>query len=148
MLINGGNRMNNKTLFIIILLLFGLTAYAASAEHSFSDCLRDCSEYFSSQTVSLSSVNLTTKRQILGLNKENLCQYKEIVSSDNSVYTVNCKFTKTQRKSLAKILDEFDKNPENDKMDFNDFSQVQSSSVYEAWSNYLQDPSVCEITTN
>lgn len=140
--------MSIKEFLICSVVIAGLTGFALAENRTFSDCLKDCSEYFSSQTVSLSSVNLTTKRQILGLDKEKLCQYKETVSSQNSVYNVSCKFTKAQRMALAKVLDEFDKNPENEKIDFNDLSQVQSSSVYEAWANYLQDPSICEITAN
>lgn len=137
---------------IIILLAFtgiiGLMTAANGNVSSFSECLRNCSEFYSSQTISLSDVNLTTKRQILGLDANKFCQYKETVSSQNSVYTVNCKFDKSQRTALAKVLDDFDKNPDSEKMDMNDFTQVQSSNVYEAWSNYLQDPSICEITAN
>jgi len=140
--------MSNKNFLICFGIVMGLMGLALAKERSFSDCLKDCSEYFSSQTVSIASVSLTTNRQILGFDKDKLCQYKEVISSQGSVYTVNCKFNKEQRASLAKILQDFDKNPENDKLDFNDFNQVQNSSVYEGWSTYLQDSSICEITTN
>lgn len=137
--------MNKLVILTIITIFTGSLAMAAGTK-SFSECLKNCSEYYSSQTVSLSSINMTTTRQILGLDG-GLCKYRETVFSQNSVYMVNCKFDSAQRSSLAKAMDEFDNNPANANFDMNDFSQIQSTKVYEAWSKYLQDPAVCEVVT-
>ena len=134
-----------KFLLLIGIMAFMCTAQGESDIHSFSYCLKNCEEYFSTQTISLPSMSLTTKREILGLDKENLCQYRETISSNNSVYTVNCKFNKEQRTSLAKVISDFDDDSQNNNIDINDFNQVQNSSVYGAWAEYLQDGSICSI---
>ncbi|MBO7672064.1 hypothetical protein J6S88_01515 [bacterium] len=136
----------NKLIISMLCTVFIGSACIAAGTNSFAECLKNCSEFYSSQTVSLPSVNLTTTRQILGLDG-GLCKYKETVFSQDSVYMVNCKFDKTQRASLAKVMEEFDSNPANENFDMNDFDRIQNTKVYEAWAKYLQDPEVCQIIT-
>jgi len=138
--------MKNNIVLISVFLVGSSFCAAFGNSNSFAECLKNCQEYYSSQTVSIPSVELTTKRQILGLDK-GLCRYKETISSQNSVYTVNCKFDKQQRNSLAKVVEDFDNNPNNENFDMNDFDKVQNTEVYETWTKYLEDPSICEIST-
>lgn len=141
--------MNKKTaLFGISILLGGLNfAFAQEEIMSFGQCLRECKGYFGSETISLSSVKMTSTKQILGL-EDGKCVYKEHIKTKDASYTVKCYFTKAQRTELADEIDKFESNPANQDIDLNDAEQVQNASVSQSWSKYLMDGDVCTLEHN
>lgn len=111
---------------------------------SFTESLKNCQEYYGSQTIELNDIKLSTTKQIHGLKGEK-CSYQETVSTKDSRYSVNCMLSKDNINELVKIMEDFEQNGENKKIDLNDFTQVESSSVVAGWSKYLQNPEICSI---
>ncbi len=142
--------MKIKTIVLsVILILFAIcnTAFAQDEIMSFAQCLRECKGYFGSETIDLSSIKMTTTKQILGFNGGK-CTYKEHIKTKDASYTVNCTFTKAQINELADEIDKFESNPDNQNIDVNDMEQVQNASVSQAWSKYLMDGNVCTLEHN
>lgn len=116
----------------------------ANEPASFTENLKDCKEYYGSQTIDLQEVKLTTTRQIQGW-VDGKCSYKEAVSTKDSKYTVNCLLSKEHIAELVKTMEDFERDESSKSIDLNDFTQVQNSSVVSNWSKYLQNPEICSI---
>ena len=114
---------------------------------SFTDNLKNCAQYYGSQTIELNDVKLVSTKQILGFEGDK-CVYKESISTADSKYTVSCKLSKSNIADLVAIMEDFEKDPKAQNIDLNDFTQVESSSVVTGWSKYLQDPEICSIEVN
>jgi len=144
-----GDFVKLKIFFTIVCLfcLARVSSVLADEITSFTDNLRNCSQYYGSQTIELNDVKLTSTKQIMGF-KGDKCVYKESVATADSKYTVNCLLSKSNLADLVKIMDDFEKDPKAQNIDLNDFTQVESSSVVTEWSKYLQDPNICSIEVN
>lgn len=114
---------------------------------SFTDNLKNCLQYYGSQTVELNDVKFISTKQILGFQGDK-CAYKESITTTDSNFTVSCMLSKSNIADLVKIMEDFDKDPKSQNIDLNDFEEVGDSSVVTGWSKYLQDPEVCSIEIN
>lgn len=138
--------MKLRVLFTVLALvcITRATFVFANDNESFTENLKDCKEYYGSQTIDLQDIKLTTTRQIHGwVNGK--CSYQEAVSTKDSKYTVNCLLSKEHISDLVKTMEDFEKDAESKNIDLNDFTQVQNSSVVSNWSKYLQNPEICSI---
>lgn len=138
--------MKLRIIFIAIALVCftRIALVQANDSTNFTENLKDCKEYYGSQTIDLQDIKLTTTRQIQGwVNGK--CSYQEAVSTKETKYTVKCLLSKENIADLVKTMEDFEKDSNNKNIDLNDFSQVQSSSVVSSWSKYLQDPNICSI---
>ena len=113
---------------------------------SFTENLKNCSEYFGSQTIDLDAIKLTTTKQIQGF-KNNKCVYKETISTKDAQYSVMCQLSRKQISELVSVMEDFEKDSSNSSLNLNDFDAVQNTTVVNAWAKYLQDPEVCSIET-
>lgn len=138
--------MKFRIIFIAIVLicLVRVALVQANDTTSFTENLKDCKEYYGSQTIDLQEVKLTTTRQIHGW-VDGKCSYKETVSTKEAKYTVNCLLTKEHIANLVKTMEDFEKDETGKNIDLNDFAQVQNSTVVSNWSKHLQDPEICSI---
>ena len=123
--------MKLRVIFIVMVLFCTarISMVAANDTMSFTDNLKDCKEYYGSQTIDLQDIKLTTVRQIQGK------------------YTVKCLLSKEHIADLVKTMDDFEKDESSKNIDLNDFEQVQNSTVVTGWSKYLQNPEICTIET-
>lgn len=138
--------MKLRIIFIVMALFCAVRVSMVLADDtvSFTDNLRDCKEYYGSQTVDLQDIKLTTVRQIQGwVNGK--CSYQESVSTKDSRYTVKCLLSKENISDLVKTMEDFEKDENNKNLDLNDYEQVQNTSVVSGWSKYLQNPEICSI---
>lgn len=140
--------MKLRVIFIVIALFCAarISMVAANDTMSFTDNLKDCKEYYGSQTIDLQDIKLTTVRQIQGW-QNGKCSYQETVSTKDSKYTVKCLLSKEHIADLVKTMDDFEKDESSKNIDLNDFEQVQNSTVVTGWSKYLQNPEICTIET-
>ncbi len=138
--------MKFRIIFIAMALvcLTRVALVQANDTTSFTENLKDCREYYGSQTIDLQDIKLTTTRQIQGW-VDGKCSYKEAVSTKDAKYTVNCLLSKENIADLVKTMEDFEKDESNKNIDLNDFSQVQSSTIVSNWSKYLQNPEICSI---
>ena len=81
--------MKLRVIFIVMALFCAarISMVAANDTMSFTDNLKDCKEYYGSQTIDLQDIKLTTVRQIQGW-QNGKCSYQETVSTKDSKYTV------------------------------------------------------------
>ena len=140
--------MKLRVIFIVMALFCAarISMVAANDTMSFTDNLKDCKEYYGSQTIDLQDIKLTTVRQIQGW-QNGKCSYQETVSTKDSKYTVKCLLSKEHIADLVKTMDDFEKDESSKNIDLNDFEQVQNSTVVAGWSKYLQNPEICTIET-
>lgn len=137
--------MKQKFAFLCVAaaVVAGITVVIAD-EDDFIDNLKNCTNYYENQSIILQDLKLTTVREIHGW-KEGKCAYTETVSLADKDYTVNCKFSQNNINELVKIMEDFNGSQENNKIDLNDYEQVQNSSVSTAWTKYLQNPDICSV---
>ncbi len=121
-----------------------ISTVLANDNASFTESLKNCREYYGSQTIELNDIKLSTTKQIHGFKGEK-CSYQETISTKDSRYSLNCMLSKDNINELVKIMDDFENNADNKKIDLNDFTQVESSTVVTGWSKYLQNPEICSI---
>lgn len=140
--------MKLRVIFIVMALFCAarISMVAANDTMSFTDNLKDCKEYYGSQTIDLQDIKLTTVRQIQGW-QNGKCSYQETVSTKDSKYTVKCLLSKEHIADLVKTMDDFEKDESSKNIDLNDFEQVQNSTVVTGWSKYLQNSEICTIET-
>lgn len=136
--------------FRVIFLILAVSCFTktllvqANDTTSFTENLKNCNDYYGSQTIDLQDIKLTTTRQIQGwVNGK--CSYQESVSTKDSKYTVKCMLSQEHINDLVNTMENFEKDENNKNIDLNDFNQVQNSSVVSSWSKYLQNPDICTI---
>lgn len=138
--------MNYKFILILVCIFCAtrLSVVLANDSTSFTENLKNCSEYYGSQTIELNDIKLSTTKQILGLKGEK-CSYKETIATKDSRYSVTCMLSKENIADLVKIMEEFENDESSKNIDLNDFTQVESTTVVAGWTKYLQNPEICSI---
>ncbi len=138
--------MKLRIIFALALMFCAarISTVIANDNSSFTENLKNCSEYYGSQTIELNDIKLTTTKQIHGLKGEK-CSYQETIATKDSRYSVNCMLSKDNIKELVQIMEDFEKNADAKNIDLNDFTQVESTSVVAGWTKYLQNPEICSI---
>lgn len=139
--------MKKYFIFFITLILTGIIVLADDAK--FSNALRNCSSYSENGTVNTEGIAANSQKKILGWQGDK-CVYQEKVQFSGIESCVTCKFSKTQINELASVMQAYAlvQQYSKDEIDTSSLSKVQSNPVVKAWNKYLQDSSICSITTN
>ena len=141
--------MINKKILIFTAMLSILCLGAVSSEADFSKALKNCTPFSDSGQVQTAGMNVQSTKRIVGWQGDK-CVYKESVKFMDISSDISCRLSKAQILELSSVIDAYSlvQKYSNSKPDFSDLESAQNNPVSKAWSKYLQDNSVCTITTN
>ena len=137
-----------KKILVVMFLLAGLTL-VVSASGNFSESLKSCSSYSENGTVKTDGIVVKSAKQILGWEKDR-CVYKETIDFAGINTTITCKLNKPQINEITSVMDAYAilENYSENNVDTSSLENVQNNPVVKVWNKYLNDKSVCSITTN
>ena len=139
-----------KKYFIFAFVLLVTTLVVLADDARFANALRNCSSSYSeSGTVQTDGMNVTSSKKILGWQGDK-CVYQEKVNFAGIDSCITCKLSKSQVAELVNVMQAYAvvQQYSKDKVDTSNFSEAQNNPVVKAWNKYLQDSSVCTISTN
>lgn len=138
-----------KKYFIFALTIILTTLIVLADDAKFSYALKNCSSYSESGSVQADGINVTSTKKILGWQGDK-CVYQEKVNFSGVDSCVTCKLSKAQINELVNVMQSYAvvQQYSKSKVDTSNLSAVQDNPVVKAWSKYLQDSSVCTISTN
>ncbi len=141
--------MINKKILIFTAMLSILCLGAVSSEADFSKALKNCTPFSDSGQVQTAGMNVQSTKRVVGWQGDK-CVYKESVKFMNISSDISCRLSKAQVLELSSVIDAYSlvQKYSDSKPDFSDLESAQNNPVSKAWSKYLQDNSVCTITTN
>lgn len=142
--------MTMKKYFILTIFIIICTTLIALAEDvRFINALKSCSSYSESGVVNTEGLNVTSNKKILGWEGDK-CVYQEKVQFSGVDSCITCKLSRAQIDELVSVMEAYalvqKYSPDN--VDTSSVSAVQDNPVVKAWNKYLQDSSVCTMTTN
>ena len=138
-----------KKYFILALTIILTTLIVLADDAKFAYALKNCSSYSESGSVQTDGINVTSSKKILGWQGDK-CVYQEKLNFSGVDSCVTCKLSKTQIDELVNVMQSYAvvQQYSKSKVDTSNLSAVQDNPVVKAWSKYLQDSSVCTISTN
>lgn len=138
-----------KKYFIFALTIILTTLIVLADDAKFAYALKNCSSYSESGSVQTDGINVTSSKKILGWQGDK-CVYQEKLNFSGVDSCVTCKLSKTQIDELVNVMQSYAvvQQYSKSKVDTSNLSAVQDNPVVKAWSKYLQDSSVCIISTN
>ena len=139
-----------KKYFIFAFVLLVTTLVVLADDMRFANALRKCSSSYSeSGTVQTDGMNVTSSKKILGWQGDK-CVYQEIVNFAGIDSCITCKLSKSQVAELVNVMQAYAvvQQYSKEKVNTSNFSEAQNNPVVKAWNKYLQDSSVCTISTN
>lgn len=138
-----------KKYFIFALTIVLTTLIVLADDAKFAYALKNCSSYSESGSVQTDGINVTSSKKILGWQGDK-CVYQEKLNFSGVDSCVTCKLSKTQIDELVNVMQSYAvvQQYSKSKVDTSNLSAVQDNPVVKAWSKYLQDSSVCTISTN
>ena len=138
-----------KKYFIFALTIILTTLIVLADDAKFAYALKNCSSYSESGSVQTDGINVTSSKKILGWQGDK-CVYQEKLNFSGVDSCVTCKLSKTQIDELVNVMQAYAvvQQYSKSKVDTSNLSSVQDNPVVKAWSKYLQDSSVCTISTN
>ena len=138
-----------KKYFIFALTIILTTLIVLADDAKFANALKNCSSYSESGSVQTDGINVTSSKKILGWQGDK-CVYQEKLNFSGVDSCVTCKLSKTQIDELVNVMQAYAvvQQYSKSKVDTSNLSAVQDNPVVKAWSKYLQDSSVCTISTN
>lgn len=138
-----------KKYFIFALTIILTTLIVLADDAKFSYALKNCSSYSESGSVQTDGINVTSTKKILGWQGDK-CVYQEKLNFSGVDSCVTCKLSKAQINELVNVMQSYAvvQQYSKSKVDTSNLSAVQDNPVVKAWSKYLQDSSVCTISTN
>lgn len=138
-----------KKYFIFALTIISTTLIVLADDAKFAYALKNCSSYSESGSVQTDGINVTSSKKILGWQGDK-CVYQEKLNFSGVDSCVTCKLSKTQIDELVNVMQSYAvvQQYSKSKVDTSNLSAVQDNPVVKAWSKYLQDSSVCTISTN
>ena len=138
-----------KKYFIFALTIILTTLIVLADDAKFAYALKNCSSYSESGSVQTDGINVTSSKKILGWQGDK-CVYQEKLNFSGVDSCVTCKLSKTQIDELVNVMQSYAvvQQYSKSKVDTSNLSSVQDNPVVKAWSKYLQDSSVCTISTN
>lgn len=141
--------MINKKILIFTAMLSILCLGAVSSEADFSKAMKNCTPFSDSGQVQTAGMNVQSTKRIVGWQGDK-CVYKESVKFMDISSDISCRLSKAQILELSSVIDAYSlvQKYSDSKPDFSDLESAQNNPVSKAWSKYLQDNSVCTITTN
>ena len=133
-----------KKYFIFALTIILTTLIVLADDAKFAYALKNCSSYSESGSVQTDGINVTSSWQ------GDKCVYQEKLNFSGVDSCVTCKLSKTQIDELVNVMQSYAvvQQYSKSKVDTSNLSAVQDNPVVKAWSKYLQDSSVCTISTN
>ncbi len=139
--------MKKYFIFALTIVLTSLIVLADDAKFAYA--LKNCSSYSESGTVQTDGMNVSSSKKILGWQGDK-CVYQEKVNFAGIDSCITCKLSKAQVNELVNVMQAYAvvQQYSNSKVDTSKVSAVQDNPVVKAWSKYLQDSSVCTISTN
>ena len=142
--------MTMKKYFILTIFIIICTTLIALAEDvRFINALKSCSSYSESGVVNTEGLNVTSNKKILGWEGDK-CVYQEKVNFSGIDSCITCKLSKSQIKELTSVMEAYNLVQQYSKedIDTSSISGVQNNPIVKAWNKYLQDSSVCTVSTN
>ena len=138
-----------KKYFIFALTIILTTLIVLADDAKFAYALKNCSSYSENGSVQTDGINVTSSKKILGWQGDK-CVYQEKLNFSGVDSCVTCKLSKTQIDELVNVMQSYAvvQQYSKSKVDTSNLSAVQDNPVVKAWSKYLQDSSVCTISTN
>ena len=138
-----------KKYFIFALTIILTTLIVLADDAKFAYALKNCSSYSESGSVQTDGINVTSSKKILGWQGDK-CVYQENLNFSGVDSCVTCKLSKTQIDEFVNVMQSYAvvQQYSKSKVDTSNLSAVQDNPVVKAWSKYLQDSSVCTISTN
>lgn len=138
-----------KKYFIFALTIILTTLIVLADDAKFSYALKNCSSYSESGNVQADGINVTSTKKILGWQGDK-CVYQEKVNFSGVDSCVTCKLSKAQINELVNVMQSYAVVQQYSKsnVDTSNLSAVKDNPVVKVWSKYLQDSSVCTISTN
>ncbi len=139
-----------KKYFIFAFVLLVTTLVVLADDMRFANALRNCSSSYSeSGTVQTDGMNVTSSKKILGWQGDK-CVYQEKVNFAGIDSCITCKLSKSQVAELVNVMQAYAvvQQYSKEKVNTSNFSEAQNNPVVKAWNKYLQDSSVCTISTN
>lgn len=139
-----------KRYFIFAFVLLVTTLVVLADDMRFANALRNCSSSYSeSGTVQTDGMNVTSSKKILGWQGDK-CVYQEKVNFAGIDSCITCKLSKSQVAELVNVMQAYAvvQQYSKEKVNTSNFSEAQNNPVVKAWNKYLQDSSVCTISTN
>ena len=138
-----------KKYFIFALTIILTTLIVLADDAKFAYALKNCSSYSESGSVQTDGINVTSSKKILGWQGDK-CVYQEKLNFSGVDSCVTCKLSNTQIDELVNVMQSYAvvQQYSKSKVDTSNLSAVQDNPVVKAWSKYLQDSSVCTISTN
>ena len=139
-----------KKYFIFAFVLLVTTLVVLADDMRFANALRNCSSSYSeSGTVQTDGMNVTSSKKILGWQGDK-CVYQEKVNFAGIDSCITCKLSKSQVAELVNVMQAYAvvQQYSKEKVDTSNFSEAQNNPVVKTWNKYLQDSSVCTISTN
>ena len=139
-----------KKYFIVAFVLLVTTLVVLADDMRFANALRNCSSSYSeSGTVQTDGMNVTSSKKILGWQGDK-CVYQEKVNFAGIDSCITCKLSKSQVAELVNVMQAYAvvQQYSKEKVDTSNFSEAQNNPVVKTWNKYLQDSSVCTISTN
>ena len=139
-----------KKYFIFAFVLLVTTLVVLADDMRFANALRNCSSSYSeSGTVQTDGMNGTSSKKILGWQGDK-CVYQEKVNFAGIDSCITCKLSKSQVAELVNVMQAYAvvQQYSKEKVNTSNFSEAQNNPVVKAWNKYLQDSSVCTISTN
>ncbi len=139
--------MKKYFIFSFVLLLTSLFVWADDA--TFIAALKGCSSYSEAGSVNTDGIAVTSSKKILGWEGDR-CVYQEKIQFSGIDSCVTCKLTRAQINELVSVMQAYNlvQKYSSDEVDTSSISAVQDNPVVKAWNKYLQDASVCSVTTN
>ncbi len=142
--------MTMKKYFILTIFIIICTTLIALADDvRFINALKSCSSYSESGVVNTEGLNVTSNKKILGWEGDK-CVYQEKVNFSGIDSCITCKLSKSQIKELTSVMEAYNLVQQYSKedIDTSSISGVQNNPIVKAWNKYLQDSSVCTVSTN
>lgn len=139
-----------KKYFIFAFALLVTTLVVLADDARFANALRNCSSSYSeSGVVQTDGMNVTSSKKILGWQGDK-CVYQEKVNFAGIDSCITCKLSKSQIAELVNVMQAYSvvQQYSKEKVNTSNFSEAQNNPVVKAWNKYLQDSSVCTISTN
>ena len=139
-----------KKYFIFAFVLLVTTLVVLADDMRFANALRNCSSSYSeSGTVQTDGMNVTSSKKILGWQGDK-CVYQEKVNFAGIDSCITCKLSKSQVAELVNVMQAYAvvQQYSIENVNISNFSEAQNNPVVKAWNKYLQDSSVCTISTN
>ena len=138
-----------KKALIIMFLIIGVTLVVSAGNNNFSDSLKTCSYYSENGNVQTEGVVVKSSKQITGWEGEK-CVYKETVDFAGMNTTITCKFDKPQISELTSVMDAYAvlQGYSENNVDTSSLENVQNNPIVKVWNKYLNNKSVCSISTN